>query len=80
MSIKGFKPYSHEATIVFIKDFYKSEFSKEYIHKFDHFRKLRNDSVYKAIHVTKGDAKSSLIFAKKFVKKVKKISETGAKL
>ena len=75
MSIKGFKPYSHEATIAFIKDFYKLEFNKEYIHKFDHFRKLRNDSVYKAVSITKSDAESSLLFAKKFVKKVKSLQK-----
>ena len=75
MSIKGFKPYSHEATIAFIKDFYKLEFNKEYINKFDHFRKLRNNSVYKAVSVTKGDAESSLLFAKKFVKKVKSLQK-----
>lgn len=44
MSIKGFKPYSHEATISFIKEFYSSSFSEEEVRKFDRFRILRNDS------------------------------------
>src|SRR3990167_7219141 len=46
MSIKGFKPYSHEATISFIKEFYSSSFNEGEIRKFDRFRILRNDSVY----------------------------------
>ena len=75
MSMKGFKPYSHEATVAFIKDFYKSKFSEEDIYKFDYFRKLRNDAVYKAIPVTKGDAELSLFFAEKFVKKVTSIQK-----
>ncbi len=71
MSIKGFKPYSHEATISFVKEFYGSNFSEEEIHKFDRFRQLRNDSVYKAKIVTSGDAKASILFAIEFINKVK---------
>ena len=70
MSMRGFKPYSHEATISFIKEIYKSNFSEEDIHKFDNFRELRNNSVYKAARVFKEDANSCLLFAKDFVKKV----------
>ena len=71
MSVKGFKPYSHEATISFIKEFYKSDFNDEEIHKFDRFRQLRNDSVYKAAPVSSEDAKSSVLFARNFIDKVK---------
>lgn len=70
MSINGFKPYSHEATISFIKKFYSSNFSEEEIYKFDHFRQLRNNSVYKAAKVMESDAKSSILFAKNFIHKV----------
>ena len=70
MSIKGFKPYSHEATIAFIKEFYISDFNEEEAYKFDRFRQLRNDSVYKAKPVTNEDAKSSVLFAVEFIKKV----------
>ncbi|MBW2976932.1 HEPN domain-containing protein [Candidatus Woesearchaeota archaeon] len=70
MSIHGFKPYSHEATISFIKKFYSADFSEEEIHKFDHFRQIRNNSVYKAAKVMEEDAKSSIFFAKKFIQKV----------
>ena len=71
MSIKGFKPYSHEATISFIKEFYSSNFNEEELYKFDRFRQLRNDSVYKARSVTNEDAKSSVLFAIEFINKVK---------
>ena len=70
MSIKGFKPYSHEATIAFIKEFYNSDFNEEEVHKFDRFRQLRNDSVYKAKLVSNEDAKSSVLFAVEFINKV----------
>jgi uncharacterized protein (UPF0332 family) len=70
MSIRGFKPYSHEATISFIKKFYNDNFSDEEIHKFDHFRQLRNNSVYKAVQIMEDDAKSSILFAKSFIQKV----------
>ena len=70
MSIKGFKPYSHEATIAFIKEFYSSNFNQEEVYKFDRFRQLRNDSVYKAKSVTNEDAKSSVLFAVEFINKV----------
>lgn len=70
MSIHGFKPYSHEATISFIKEFYGGRFSEEELHKFDHFRRLRNNSVYRAVQILEDDAKFSILFAKMFIQKV----------
>jgi len=72
MSAKGFKPYSHEATISFVKEFYSADFSEEDIYKFDKFRQLRNDSIYKAIDIGKADANSSLLFARIFIDKILK--------
>lgn len=60
MSLKGFKPYSHEATISFIKKFLNNTFSEEEIFKLDYFRILRNNSIYRAAPVTKQDAKDSI--------------------
>lgn len=71
MSIKGFKPYSHEATISFIKEFYGSDFTEEEVYKFDRFRKLRNGSVYMAKPIIDEDAKSSMLFAIEFINKVR---------
>ncbi len=73
MSVKGFKPYSHEATISFVKEYYATEFTEEDISLFDHFRELRNNSVYKATIVLPEDATDCINFAKNFIKKVKKI-------
>ena len=73
MSIKGFKPYSHEATISFVKEFYNSDFSEQELRRFDRFRQLRNDSVYKAKPVTSEDAKSSVEFAAEFINKIKSL-------
>ena len=76
MSIKGFKPYSHEATIAFIKEFYSDNFSEEEIYKFDYFRQLRNNSVYKAAEVSKEDAENLLAFTKHVIKKVQELLNT----
>tara|TARA_Y100000034_G_scaffold101786_1_gene126295 strand:- start:97 stop:510 length:414 start_codon:yes stop_codon:yes gene_type:complete len=73
MSKKGFKPYSHEATISFIKEFHKKDFSQEDVANFDHFRMLRNDSVYRAVQISLEDARDCLAFAKVFVNKAKEI-------
>ena len=68
MSIKGYKPYSHEATVSFVKEHY--DFSDDEIHLFDHFRKLRADSIYRAVKIVERDAQECVEFSKKFVEKV----------
>lgn len=73
MSVRGFKPYSHEATISFVKEFYGGVFKEEDIYNFDRFRQLRNDSVYKAVEIGAEEAKSSLLFAEAFIHKIKSI-------
>ncbi|MEK6916668.1 MAG: HEPN domain-containing protein [Nanoarchaeota archaeon] len=73
MALKGYKPYSHEATISFIDSFYKSYFTQEEIKTFDRFRQLRNNSVYSAAPVTKEDAEKCILFAGKFIVKVEKL-------
>lgn len=73
MSIKGFKPYSHEATISFVKDYYSSSISHSEINKFDRFRQLRNNSVYEAKPVTVHDAKDCVLFAIEFINKIKSL-------
>lgn len=79
MSIKGYKPYSHEAIISFVRDFHK-EFSEEEINKFDQFRLLRNDSEYRAIPVLIEDAESCLKLAKDFITKIKLIHKNTINL
>ena len=50
MSLKGYKQYSHEATISFVRDFYKSDFNDEEINKFDRFLDVGNHNVLEYIH------------------------------
>ncbi|MBI2548398.1 hypothetical protein HYW21_03535 [Candidatus Woesearchaeota archaeon] len=73
MSIKGFKPYSHEATISFLKSFYAADFSEEELAIFDRFRLLRNDAVYKATKIMESDARESFGFAVRFIKKIRRL-------
>ena len=70
MSIKGFKPYSHEATISFIKENHK-EFTEEEINTINQLRIMRNNSIYKAQPINKKDAEQALDFAIKVTKKAK---------
>lgn len=73
MALKGFKPYSHEATIAFVKEFYPKEFSEAEINKFNRFRIMRNDSVYKGKPVNVEETKEIMLFAKSYLKKIKAI-------
>lgn len=75
MALKGYKPYSHEATISFLVKFYKEEFSESDIYEFNKYRELRNNSIYKAEKINPEDAKKCLNFAEKIIKKIKVIRE-----
>jgi len=70
MSLKGYKPYSHEATVAFVKEFHK-EFTDYEVNNFDRFRKLRNNSIYKAVIIDIQDANEIITFAENFFKKIK---------
>ncbi len=50
MSLEGYKPYSHEAVIAFLKEFYK--FDDHEITTFNRYRILRNNCVYRAEKVS----------------------------
>lgn len=71
MSLAGFKPYSHEATVCFVKEYYN--FAEDEIALFDHFRKLRADSIYRAVKIMEKDAQECLAFSITFVEKVKSL-------
>lgn len=79
MSLQGFKPYSHEATISFIRDFYGKYFSEYEIAQFDRYRQLRADAVYRAVSVLKEDALKCLLFSQLFVEKIRKIMKEISK-
>lgn len=71
--IDGFKSYSHEATISYLKKF--KEFREEEIVYFDELRRKRNGIKYYGEDVDITDVKSSLDFAEKIIPKLKKLTE-----
>lgn len=73
MSLRGFKPYSHEATISFLKEFHGASFNEEEMFRFDTFRQLRHDSMYKAASVSVEDAKASLLLAGILIAKIRNL-------
>lgn len=75
MSLRGFKPYSHAATIEFLKEFY--DFTEEDISEFHRFRELRNASVYKAAPISVEEAESILRFAESIIEKIEATHDNG---
>jgi hypothetical protein len=69
MSLKGYKPYSHEALISFLREFYK--FSEYDLSNFDRYRILRNKTVYSAASVSVGTCEDALKFLVIFLPKLK---------
>lgn len=77
MSLKGYKPYSHEALISFLKEFYK--FPEHEISGFDRYRILRNKAVYCAANVSPEVCKDALTFLETFLPKLRKAFENSQK-
>ncbi len=75
MSLKGYKPYSHEATISFLKEYYHKELSDSDLYTMDRFRQLRHDAVYKAVEVVPQEARQALHFADKIIRIIQKVQE-----
>lgn len=69
MALKGYKPFSHEALIAFLKEFYK--FSDSDLSSFDRYRILRNKTVYAAEMISEETCKASLKFLEEFLPKLK---------
>ena len=80
MEIKGFKPYSHEALVSFLKEY--RLISDEKANIIDNYRVLRNNSVYKAEKVSLQKCIEALEFSKNILPEIKvKFEEiTGTKL
>lgn len=70
MEIKGFKPYSHEALVSFIKEY--QFLSNENANSFDNYRILRNNSVYRAEKVSLQKCIEALKFAKEILPELRK--------
>ena len=69
MEINGFKPYSHEALVSFLKDY--KLLPDEKIITMDNYRVLRNNSVYKAEKVSSQKCREALEFAKNTLPEIK---------
>jgi len=69
MSLKGCKPYSHEALISFLREFF--QFSGQEISSFDRYRILRNKTVYRAERVSAATCEEALGFLMRFLPKLK---------
>lgn len=50
MSLKGYKPYSHECFVYFLEEYYES-FDKSEVKLIDQMRVIRNDIVYRGVFV-----------------------------
>lgn len=69
MSLEGYKPYSHEALISFLKEFF--DFPESYTASFNRYRILRNKTVYRGEKVSAEICKQSLNFLIDFLPKLK---------
>lgn len=70
MSLKGFKPYSHEVIISFLKEFFN--FPESDILAFDRYRILRNKTIYRGEKISTETCKEALTFLLTFLPKIKK--------
>lgn len=71
MSLKGYKPYSHEATISFISE--QHILFDDEISDFDYYRVLRHDSIYRAINISIKITKDAIKFTELLIKKFNSI-------
>ena len=77
MELRGYKPYSHEALVSFLKE--NNVLPADKVVVIDNFRILRNNSVYKAEKVSLEKCNEALDFAAETVPKLKKVFEQMAK-
>jgi uncharacterized protein (UPF0332 family) len=70
MQVKGYKPYSHEALLAFVKE--EKLLSESIINDANRYRILRNKSVYEAKKISLGTCREALEFANKLMPEIKK--------
>jgi len=71
MELFGFKPYSHEALIAFLKQ--KQLLGANDIDKFNRYRILRNKSIYEAEQFSVKTATEAVAFAKASIPKIREL-------
>lgn len=72
MSLKGYKPYSHEAVIAFLKKYHSQDFSISELEEFNNYRILRNNIVYKAEKANEKETQKALKLCKIIIEKIRK--------
>ncbi|MBI2545719.1 hypothetical protein HYV81_00915 [Candidatus Woesearchaeota archaeon] len=70
MSLKGYKPYSHEALISFLIEMHA--FKEADLNALDRYRNLRNKAVYRGEHISSETCKEALEFLRYFLPVLKK--------
>lgn len=70
MSLKGYKPYSHEALISFLKEFF--DFSESDIDSMNRYRILRNKTVYRGEKISAETCREALKFLLEFLPKLRR--------
>lgn len=60
MALRGFKSYSHEATVEFLREFYSVNIGYSAVNKVDRYRRIRNDIKYKGLLTSKSEAEEIL--------------------
>lgn len=78
MSLEGYKPYSHEAVIAFLKDFHS--FGEDKIAAFNRYRILRNKCVYAAAKISPETCREAADFLDSFLPKLKAEFEKKARI
>jgi uncharacterized protein (UPF0332 family) len=69
MAANGYKPYSHEATVAFLEEYYIPYFGEKLVEAFNRYRIIRNNIMYRANSVSKYDTEKALDVAENFVRK-----------
>ncbi len=69
MALEGYKPYSHEALIAFLKEI--AHFREADISSLDRYRILRNKTIYKGEYISPETCEESLKFLLNFLPKLK---------
>lgn len=75
MSVKGYKTYSHEASVEFLKAFFYPQLDTSTINKIDRYRILRNDIKYRGLLTTKIDAEVCLRDTKEIMPKLLELAK-----
>ena len=73
----GYKPYSHEATVAFLEEFYRNFFGEKLVADFNRYRIMRNNIMYRASYVNEEETKKALLSAEKFVEKATSVLKSG---